>query len=362
MQFLKLHSGSYKDLDYYQKIQSVLYSDAVENNTQMETVLKTTVEQALECPALLDIRDQLLEINTLEELCNSGIYTNPNNILPTEVHDWTELLGHSDVVFSAKTSGSSGIPKIMPFTQAAIDHATLGFAPFIAEYVLELREQGIDKIVMLALTASEDFVTYHAIPQISVNTGITVVHAPLSTILRNPKAAQELADYIMQNDIHILGTVAPMVFPLIESLKNSRNGQAALGKLISTTKIGMYGGTEIYPKLENTLREMFGYVINLFASTEFLIPAASCGESPCQTMFFNPNYCIPGIIPLEELQNDEENHPGMTLLNYAMPGSIGELVITSPLGFPWINARTGDYVQVVKIDGPYTSPAKNFFV
>jgi len=356
------HKGRYRDNKFYENMLSLMQQDEQQQQVAMEQVLSRTIEKALRIPLFADKKEELSSIKDLDSLQCSGFYMEPDKILPRAEPNWPLLLDNEKIIFTAKTSASSGTPKIMPFTKDSLEHAGLGFSPFVAKQILELRRQGIEKTLLLALTASSDFVTYNAIPSVSVYAGMDIIHAPLTHIILQPEVAQELVDIILKEDIHCIGTVAPMIHPLLNALRRVKNGEKAIARMQETMKFGFYGGTEIYQHLERDLRQIFGPIINLFASTEYLVTAGSHGEEDCQTMFFNPNYCIPGIIPLEEIEKEQSGYtPKMCLWYEAPEGMIGEIVITTPMAIPWINARTSDYGMVVKDHGSYNAPAFKFY-
>jgi len=189
-----------------------------------------------------------------------------------------------------------------------------------------------------------------------------VVHIPLSVARDNVDATRELAEYLVNNDVHGIITLPVMVSPLEKKLRAVEKGNEAMDKLIEICNFGGFGGSEIYPMLEDYLKGIFGTVINMYASTEFIIPSCSDGERGCQSMNLNPSYAIAGIIPIEEIEKECEDYvPKMILLHHAPIGTQGELVLTLPHAIPWINARTDDYITVVSGNNKYNTPAFEYW-
>ena len=118
----------------------------------------------------------------------------------------------------------------------------------------------------------------------------------------------------------------------------------------------------MYGKLEEFLAEKFGKVINLLASTEYLVVCGSDGVSPAQKMNMALHYCVPSIIPLDELEKESKDYiPESRLLTEVDVGATGELVLTLPLDMPWINLRTGDFVTRVENESIFTTPAIEYY-
>ncbi|NTV23578.1 MAG: hypothetical protein HGA85_04345 [Nanoarchaeota archaeon] len=366
MGLLRYYEGQEKGLDFFDDVKAHLVAPAAVQEAQMQEVLDKTLALAALTPAMQRFNSPLGKIRTLDDLANSGFYTRSEDLLPRTNDDetWQSLLGHSNLRYDACTSGTTGKPKYMPFTGASTEHATLGFAGFFADELIALHEKGVKKPVLLGLTGAELFVTYKCIPQLANDMGMDVVHIPLGTALRNDAAAQELADYLAGNDVHGIFSLPTMIRPLEMKLRSMHNGDAAVERLKRTCCFAGLGGTEMYPVLEDYLRTMFGTVINLLASTEFLVPFGSDGRQGAQKMHLNPSYAIAGVIPMDELEKERKEigyAPKMLLLQEAPIGTRGELALTMPAGVPWINARTDDFITVVQGNGRYSTPAIEYW-
>lgn len=359
----KFYEGRELDCGIHNKqMVGLLQQTHEQYNKMMQATLDKTRKLAMNLPAFNDFKEQISEIRTLEDLTESRFYIDSGEILPLELNEttWKDMLGDKEVVASAMTSGSSGNPKIMPYTLRGIEEYSLGAAPFLSQPFS--KQDG--KPLVLALTANNQFVTYSAIPKCIQYNGMDVLHAPLSAVLRNPETAQELSDILNKEETKISGivTVAPMIFALFDTLEQTQNGPRAVERLVENCTFGGYGGVEIHPKIEAFLHDKFGKVINLLASTEYLVVCGSDGQSAAQKMNMALHYCIPSIIPLDELEKESEDYvPKSQLLTEVDIGSTGELVLTLPLDMPWINLRTGDFVTRVENEGIFTSPAIEFY-
>ncbi|MFH2020638.1 MAG: AMP-binding protein [archaeon] len=361
MGFLKYYEGRDRDIEFFLEAEKPLIASRKEQQQHNEEVLARTLGIAGEIPLMQQFGNSLAKIGSVESLEKIGFYMRSDELLPRDnsKETWQRLLGNITLRYDACTSGSTGLPKFMAYTQESTELAALSLAGYFAETLIRLHEQKI-KPVLLSLTGAEQFVTYKAIPQLGVDMGMNVVHIPLRVALNNEEAARELATYLENHDVHGIITLPNMVSPLEHRLESI--SKKAAERLFSTLVIGGFGGSEIYPNIEAYLAQKCGKVVNLYASTEFLIPIASDGKKGCQVQHINPSYAIAGIIPLEELEKESESYvPKMTLLQNAPIGTKGELVLTLASAIPWINARTDDYVEVVDGNGKYNTPAVSYW-
>ncbi|MHA1854386.1 MAG: hypothetical protein ACTSUF_12880 [Candidatus Heimdallarchaeaceae archaeon] len=356
MSHIDFHSGNSKN--YYDGFKNILFGTREEHIKAMQKVLTKTLELARRTPSMQEF--DFDSITTLDDLKKSGLYMDPDVFLPRENSPeiWQRMLGDVNIRYTASTSGSTGMPKFMSFTDVSLEHATNGMAAFFEEPIKTLYEQGIEQPVILALTGTEQFVTYKCIPQLFKNLGVDVVHIPLANVLIDEEAATGLVKIINKMDIHGISSLPTMMKPLTGTLMQIPNGKLAVERLTEHCSFAGFGGSEIYPILENYLRDVFGTIVNMLASTEYLVALGSDGGPGCQIMHTNPEYCIAGLIPLDET---EKENPKMIYLHEADVGMRGELVLTLPAGIPWINARTSDYVEVVEGHGKYTTPAVEYW-
>jgi len=362
MRFIIRHSPD-SIIDDWEKQHAVFSLSPDEYMAALEETLNLNLVLALKVSRFSEQREQIAQIHSLEDLKNSGVYMLASDLLPTNPNE-LKTIEHA---FIAGTSGSTAERKFIPYDARALTHAALGYAPFVAGPILELHKQGITEPRMLALTASESYITYYLIPSLCTQLGIEVVQVPLSLVNKNDEALKELITLINNEEIHMIGTVAPMLFSLVERIRQFEGGDEALLSLGRDLRYIISGGTEVYEGMVRNLQGILGEnlrVSNLLASTEGAIIAGNDGFGRVEVMTANPYYAVIGIIPQSELDKEEENPnytPKMTLLHEAAPETIGELVITVPLTFPWVKLRTGDYIKIIESEAEDNLPAFIFY-
>jgi hypothetical protein len=324
--------------------------------------------RALSSPVYRDRRDAVERLDTLDALTASGIHTTSSLLPPAtdEPVSWGRYVDDEPIVAASLTSGTSGVSRLMPYSQRAIDASAAQAGPFLAQMALDYGQS--ERPTILALSAPEGYVTWHVMPAFARGLGYDVVHAPFATIMRVPGAAEDLVEHLLgpTASIDAILGVGPMIPHFLKRLEACPSGEAAVERLARGLCFVISGGTQVTPALAATLRARLGLrghgLMEVFASTEGDIILGSVFE----TGLFHP--CLHthalSLIPLRDLERAASN-PGFTpragLLTRAPVGTIGELVLTVDQSIPLLNFRTGDLFEVASSTGGfYTVPSLLF--
>jgi hypothetical protein len=349
-----------KSRSFYEEQVALLRRLKEDYERSMERTFAAVRARSLRSPPYGDRRGALQGLATLEALTASGLYTS-SSLLPLAADEpvaWDRYVVDEPIVVASLTSGTSGLNKIMPYSQRAIDASAAQTGPFLAQMALDHGQSDHPRI--LALSAPEDYVTWQVMPALARGLGYDVVHAPFSTIMNVPGAAEDLVEYLLgeAGSIDAIITVGPMLPHLLKRLEGCPGGEAAVARLAHDLRFVISGGTQVTPALAATLRARLGLrghgIMEVFASTEGGIILGSVFE----TGIFHP--CLHthavSLIPLGELERAAEE-PGFTprahLVTRAPVGTVGELVFSLDQSIPLLNFRTGDLFEVASATGDY---------
>ena len=347
--YVEIHEAIPRTGGFHEQAVGLLQKTPEENRARMQAILERTIAMALEKPVYQPFRDQLSGIKTLDDLTSSGFSV--DSTLPSlEIErgkTWQQIVGTDDVEV-VMTSGSSGKPKLIPYSKQGWEYVLWGVTPFFGQFCRDLTDQA--KKVAFTLSSDPPYATYYGMPRVFSNEGFDVIHVPLSKLLRFPEAIDELADTIVEyGGIDTFLTIPQMAPTLMELIGNAKRGKEAVELIHERCKFVVFGGSIIQPVFEEYAREHFGNVFNMLGTTECMGLAGSDDISPVNNMYFGIHYAIPVIAP--------DGKPPYKLLTDAEPGTIGELLVTFPCTMPWINMGTDDYVKVVEQEGGrYTAP------
>ena len=322
---------------------------------RMEATLARVRARALRTPAHAANQSAWERVRGLDDLavapCSSS------DVLPKmtdQVGDWSRWNADGDAVMAtAATSGSSGMSRVMPFAQWSVDYYAWSCLPHLAQVTLERAMPA--KRVVLALSAPKGYVTYLVMPPVFAAAGYDVLHVPLALILRDPKVALDLIDWLLEpaNAIHATITVPTMLPLLIAALEELPGGADALNKMSLSLRLLCVGGSEFTLSLERSLSARLGLrsdaYMNLFASTEG--GHMACSWHDFSIFHGSLHSHVLSIMPLQEVEkaeSDPDYCPKGMLLTRAPVGLIGELASTYDGVVPWINLRQGDIFEVVE--------------
>ena len=267
------------------------------------------------------------------------------------------------------TSGTTGTPKWIPYSDEEIktfeESVMRTFYVYAAELLKKYRHLKALMISTPAPFVSDGLVYFNLFADVLNDVQLENIVVSFSTgseglqlasarklhcMLGFPSIAMKTAELIeekvpemIKNEFKRRKTLKNLVAFLFSKLKR------ITPKLLFKPIIGVYGGEPLDPYREAIIDSYGLEPFELYAFTEFPCIHPECNVHNGIHIWID--FCICEIIPVEELDKEEEK-PGYTprtvFLDEAEPGLEGELVITTfGEALPLVRYRTSDLVRVV---------------
>jgi hypothetical protein len=332
---------------------ALLRASREEQESMMEDTLARVCARARQSPVYAHSWAKFAQIRGLCDL--TQVPCTSSNALPKmtdQAPDWSKWMADGDAVLAtAATGGSSGISRVMPYTQRSVTHCSRSNLPYLAQFTIDYDLPA--KRMALALTAPTGYVSHLMIPDYFLTAGYDVLHVPLASLLGEPEIAQDLIDWLLErgNEIHTISTVTAMLPVFLTALEAQPRGVDALDRLRSSLRYLYTAGSELTPTLHTMISDRLGLAAgahkNFFASTEACTTASTHEDySLFQGSLHSHVLSLLPMSEVEKSESDPDYAPKGVLLTRAPVGLVGELACTFDTTVPWINLRQGDVFEV----------------
>ena len=278
-----------------------------------------------------------------------------------------------DIRFWFATSGTTGVPKWIPYSDDEIDTLEETLMRTVVMLNQEVKANASKPFKMVFMTTPSPFASgsmgYGVIfvpllMNLSFETlvfSLSAIDAGISASMRRkPNGIIIMPSLAMKFAVELKKQATPVTRANYEKKKTLKNYLLYLAtKLINVkpkhvfrTKIICTGGEPLEPYRESIKKAWGTSAFDLYATTEYPIISPECASHNGIHVWLD--LCINEIIPKEELDKEslDPNYKVKTLfLDEAPPGTTGELVFTT-FGsvLPLIRYRISDNVKLISLD------------